>query len=99
MPIHTQGNCQKDLALNAGYGSEPSPEDWIFNLTQAPATQDLELGPPSLPHTLTQPAARADINSYLEFLDDNIMPSEIASQFATITTSSEIPPSPPPKKL
>ncbi|KAK9342275.1 hypothetical protein V1522DRAFT_334669, partial [Lipomyces starkeyi] len=89
--MQTRGNRQNYLALNDAYDSEAPPEDWISRLIPSPATQDPEgLGQSSLPHYLSQSAVSADVNSCLEFLDDEVLPSESASQPPITASSSQI---------
>ncbi|KAK9428164.1 hypothetical protein V1505DRAFT_289658, partial [Lipomyces doorenjongii] len=68
------------------YDSEAASEDCISS-PLSPATQDLEEpGPSSLPDFLSQPAVSAEV----EILDDEILPSESASQPLVTAASSEI---------
>ncbi|KAK9358843.1 hypothetical protein V1504DRAFT_459728 [Lipomyces starkeyi] len=88
MAMQTRGNLQNYLALNDGYDSEAASEDWISS-PLSPATQDLE-EPRPLPHSLSQSAISADINSCVEILDDEVLPSESASQPPVTAASSQI---------
>lgn len=88
MAMQTRGIRQIYLALNDGFDSDTLPEDWMSNLTKTPAAQDLqEHGPSSLPESIIQPVASTDIISYLNFLDEERLPSESAPQFPTTTTT------------
>ncbi|KAK9385567.1 hypothetical protein V1515DRAFT_237307 [Lipomyces mesembrius] len=89
MAMQTRGNRQNYLALNDGYDSDAASEDWISS-PLSPATQDLEeAGPSYLPHSLSQSAVSADINSCVEILDDEVLPSESASQSPVAAASSQ----------
>ncbi|KAK9357130.1 hypothetical protein V1504DRAFT_136801 [Lipomyces starkeyi] len=80
MAMETRGNRQNYLALNDGYESDAPSEDWISS-PLSPATQGPEEpGPSALPHSLGQSAVGADINSCVEVPDDEVLPSESASQ-------------------
>ncbi|KAK9334734.1 hypothetical protein LIPSTDRAFT_738 [Lipomyces starkeyi NRRL Y-11557] len=90
MEMQTRGNRQNYFALNDGYDSDAASEDCISS-PLSPATQDLEEpGPSSLPDFLSQSAVSADVNSCVEILDDEILPSESASQPPVTAASSEI---------
>ncbi|KAK9428606.1 hypothetical protein V1505DRAFT_332264, partial [Lipomyces doorenjongii] len=87
--MQTRGNRQNYLALNDGYDSDAASEDWISS-PLSPETQDLEeAGPSCLPHSLSQSAVSADINSWVEILDDEVLPSESASQPLVAAASSQ----------
>ncbi|KAK9319728.1 hypothetical protein V1517DRAFT_310476 [Lipomyces orientalis] len=83
MAMETRGNRQNYLVLNDGYESDAQSGDWISSPPEEP-------GPSSLPHSVGQPAVGADINSYVEVPDDEVLPSKSASQPPVTATSSQI---------
>ncbi|KAK9327457.1 hypothetical protein V1520DRAFT_264655, partial [Lipomyces starkeyi] len=84
--MEARGDRQNYLALNDGYESDAPSEDWI----SSPLSPEPKPGPSALPHSLGQSAVGADINSCVEVPDDEVLPSESASQPPVTAASFQI---------
>lgn len=88
--MQTRGNRLDYFALNDGYQSDEHPEDLTSRLSRSPTAQDPGIGLsfPSQTPNPTQSAVSAYIDSYLKSLDDEVLPTDSASQLPTNAASS-----------